>query len=715
MSEQSRNSSPPNLQSDEMKAIHAEAMKRFGVVFDKERHEREAAIEDMIFANQSNGHYQQRFNSRLRSDQDNNDQGGSEFGNSGNRPKFQINRIAPAIDQLVGDQRQNRTEIKIRPVGGGATEDIAKIYNGIIRNIEAISQAENAYDGAFDEQTTGGYGGWRVMTQFNDDDSFEQDIKIKWIPSAASSLWLDPSDSDYDKRNSNWGFLTEWMLEDVFMEEFPNASMTDFKAYLASNINQNCRYWFDDNHIQVAEYWRRIKVMRHIGLLSDGRVIDLEEEKDVLDELKESGITVVKDRMAPSFEVENYKINGAEVLRGKRDWAGKFIPLVLVRGKVSQIENNTLVRGITRFAKDPSRVYDWATSASITAVAMAPKDPYWLTPAQAKGHKEQFENFNVEERPFLLYNPDPKANNGGPPTRGGAPAVQDALITQIQQAAVDIEATTGVHAASLGNAPQLLSERSIQSQAEKGDRGAFVFSDNLKKSKQYTGDILIDLIPRIMDTERVERIINEDGTSEEVTINGEQRTGINEVIRDEETGKPVLINDLSLGKYETVADDGPAYATKREQSAQQMIDLIGVSPRLEALALDLVARNLDINDAEELTKRIRKALIADGVVEPTEEEIEEFGLDQPAPPDPTDEAIRDNIDMDTTKKQAEIEKLDAERDKLQMQTVTESIKGLETLIATLVSKMEAGIPINPGDAQLESNQQGAVELTQDQT
>lgn len=697
-----------DLQSEEHREIHAEALERFEIVHDKERYEREAAIEDMIFANQVNGHYHQRFNSRLRSDQDENNPGSTQFQDIGNRPRFQINRVAPAIDQLVGDQRQNRTKIVVRPVGGASSEDIAKIYNGIIRNIEAVSDADDAYDNAYDEQVTGGFGGWRILTEFNDDDSFEQDILLEWIPSAASSLWLDPSSRDYRKRN--WGFVTEWMTIQDLKSQYKNASITDFRTMVQQNTS--CKYWTSDDFVQVAEYWRRVPITMNIGLLSDGRVIDLGKEEKVLDELKRGGIEVVREREAQSWKVEMYKMSGAELLEPKQDWAGKYVPLIDLCGKVTQIENNTMIRGITRFAKDPSRIYDWATSAAISAVAIAPKDPYWLTPKQASGHKAQFENFNVEERPFLIYTPDPDAP--GPPQRGGAPSVQQALITQIQQAAVDIEATTGIHSASLGNAPQLLSERSVQSQAEKGDRGAFVFQDNLKKAKKVTANMLIDLIPKVMDTQRITRILNEDGTTEEVEINQEQLDEFSQPVTDEATGEVVIVNDLSVGKYEAISDDGPAFSTKKEQSVQQILELIQVSPRFEAIGLDLLTKNLDINDTDELLKRIRKVMIQEGTIDPTDEEVEAMGLDQPAEENPTDVAIRDNVLMDSEKKKAEIEKLDADTDLTRAKVVGEQISGLENLINSLMKKLDSGLPITQQEEQLKEDQEAVVQLSQDQ-
>jgi len=461
--------------NEEHKTIHAEAMNRFMQVEDRDQ--RQLSIEEMRFAHVQGGQWDE--DSRTK---------------RANRPRFTINRIEPAIDQIVGNQRQNRTTIKIRPVSSGADEKTAKVFNGLIRNIESVSKAANSYDAAFDESIAGGYGGWRVLTEFNDDDVFEQDIKIKPIKSAASSLYFGPSE-EYDKRDAMYAFLITNFTPADFKDKWPEASAASFNKNQLSNVS-NCRNWFKQDSIRVAEYWKKEPITRELALMSDGKVIDLGEEEAVIDELKEKGITVLKTRKVDTHKIIMYKMSGLEILEGPNKWAGKYIPLVPVFGKVHHIENDTHVKGIVRDAKDPQRIYNYETSQAIETSALTPKDPYWYTKTMAAGHEAAWKSFPRKNQPFMPYTPDKE--HPGPPARSGAPSLQQASLAMIQQASMDIEATTGIHAPALGRAPQLLSEKSVQSQAEKGDRGSFIYEDNLEKSKKYTGEILIDLIPNLI-------------------------------------------------------------------------------------------------------------------------------------------------------------------------------------------------------------------------
>lgn len=668
------------------------ALKRFNVIENKERKQRKLAVEDMKFTEVEDGQWTEDAVERRA-----------------NRPRYTIDRISPAKDQLVGDQRQNRTQIKIRPVSGGADEKTAKIFSGLIRNIESQSNAENAYDAAYDEELGGGFGGWRVLTDFNDDDSFEQDIKIHPIRSAATSLWFDPSAEAYDKRDAKYAFLTKDMQVDEFKAAYPNALVSDFdQEQFQSTV---CQSWYRDDVIRIAEYWVKTPIMKTIALLSDNRVIHVEDEKKVIDELAAQDVKIVKQRKVKSFKVEMYKINGLEILEGPKAWAGKFIPLIPVFGKISNIEGQTFIRGMVRKAKDPQRIYNYATSAAIEAAALTPKDPYWLTPEQALGHENQLKTFNKKNQPFMLFNADSK--NPGPPQRTGAPSVQQALLSQVTQAAVDIESTTGVYAASLGNAPQLLSEKSVQSQAAKGDRGAFVYQDNLAKSIQYTGDILVDLIPKIYDTPRMIRVLGIDGKSELVGINQQELSELNQPVVDKQTGETVIVNDLSKGKYDVVAETGPAFNTMREESAQQLIELANGNELFGRVAIDLIAKNLNVIEGDELTKRVRKIMIQDGTIEPNDEEIQELGLDQPQEPDPNQVALLENVQMQTTKIQADIEHKDAQTQEVLVKTQSQTITAYKDLIDALTKRLESGIPISPQERRTLVNQTDLVNDAQD--
>tara|TARA_R110000868_G_C10972546_1_gene770349 strand:- start:10716 stop:12824 length:2109 start_codon:yes stop_codon:yes gene_type:complete len=646
-------------EEQKLEEIHKQAIKRFGVIQDAEREERQLMIEDQLFVHAPDGQWSEDAIEKRK-----------------NRPRFTINRIASAIDQLTGDQRQNRTDIKVIPVAGGADKKKADIFNGIIRNIESRSKASNAYDNGFDEQVSGGFGGWRVVTEFNTDDSFDQDVLIKPIESAASSLWFDLSAKEYDRSDGMFAFLTTKMSKEEYEEKYEDEPAIDFNK---ETFGKYYKDWFDGDNVTLAEYWVKEPYIKTIALLSDGRVICKDEEVDVLDELQESGVTIVNERAIEAYRVKSYIMNGSKILKGPMDWAGKHIPLVPVYGKKVTIENRTFVRGLVRFAKDPSRVYNYATSAAIEAAALSPKDPVWLTAAQAKGHERQLANFNNNNTPFMFYNADPQA--AGVPQRTGAPSVQTALLQQIQQAATDIHSTTGIEPASLGNSPELKSGKAIVAQQTMGDRGSFIYTDNLAKSIEFTGEILVDLIPKIYDSTRIVRVLGLDGSSESVEINQLAIDEFNQPIMDRQTGKQVIVNDLTVGKYDVTIETGPSYSTQRQESAQQLIDLANGNPVFGQVAIDLISKNLNILEGDELTKRVRRMMIKDGIVDPTDDEVEELGLNQPQQPDPAAQALTDNVNLQTEKLISDIQIQEVEQQRKNEETQAKIMEGMAKMQA----------------------------------
>jgi len=677
-------------ETTEDQQIHAEAISRFEQVEDKKQ--RKEAINDMRFTHVAGAQWDDGAIAKRK-----------------NRPRFTVNRVAGAVSQIVGDQRQNRTSIKVRPVSSGADEKTAKIFNGLIRNIESLSKATNSYDAAFDEAVTGGYGGWRVLTEFNDDDIFEQDIKIQPINSAASSLYFGDA-KEYDKRDASYAFVITSMPLHEFKAKWPNHSATSFTQ---TNLdNTTCNDWFQGDFVRIAEYWKKTPVKKQIALLSDGRVIDSDEEKKVMDELAEQGVTVLKTREVKSHKVVMYIMNGNEILEPKKEWAGKYIPLIPVFGKVHHIEGRTYVKGMIRDAKDSQKIHNYEISQMVETNSLTPKDPYWYTPAMAAGHEAKWATFNTKNSPFMPYNHDSKM--AGPPTRTGAPSLQQSALAMTELSIQGIHATTGLEPASLGNIPELKSGKAIQAQQAMGDRGAFIYSDNLQKSIQYTGEILVDLIPRIYDTARTVRVLNVDGSSELVEINQKDEDNrINQSIIDKQTGEKVIVNDLTMGKYDVVTDSGPSFLTKRMESADQLIQLMTGQPQIAPLIMDLVVGNLDINNSDEVTKRVRAQMIQAGTIQPTEDEIEELGLNNETPPDPTQVAMLENIQMATQKLMADIENTEADTVSKQVKAQQEAAKTVDIMAQTLMDKLKAGLIVTNDEIQLILAQRDILADSQD--
>ena len=521
------------------------------------------------------------------------------------RPCYEFNRLRQHIRQVTGDQRQNRPQIKLRAVEQGDKET-ADIMQGLIRNIESISNADKAYDTAFEWAVTGGYGVWRLKTEYNNNDSFEQDIKIQEVTNPFS-VYFDPSAQEFDRRDAQYAFVITKIGKDEFKQKYPNDELIDY-----TGANYDIQHWIDDASVTLCEYWYKQYEDKNLLLLSNGNTVYEDEIPDRM-VLEANGITVLKERKVEVPKVKMALLTGEGVIQ-EADWAGRFIPIVPVYGDIVDIDGEFHYSGMVRFGKDAQRVYNYHRTTMIETIANAPKVPYLVTPEQIKGFEGLWKSANAENMPFLPYNPDPRA--GGMPQRSGGVEIPQALITASQYDAEDIKAVTGQFDASMGANGNETSGRAILARQREGDTATYSYIDNLSRAIRYTGEILVDLIPKIYDTERVVRILGIDG--------GEKWVEINKIQIDQMSGQQIVTNDITSGKYDVSVSVGASYNTQRQEASEALLEMMG-NPMLAPVVADLLAKNLDIPNSDELEKRLRKIGIKSGVIEPSEEEMAEGG------------------------------------------------------------------------------------------
>lgn len=496
------------------------------------------------------------------------------------RPCLTINKVAAHHDQVVGDQRQNRMSVQVKPVDNQADPETAKILAGLIRQIDATSHGQDALNTAFDGASASGYGAFRVLTEYASDDVFEQDIRIRRMTNPFAAHW-DPSAKEIDKSDTKWCFILEDVYREDFETLFPNKHPLDFES-----AKDDLMLWADSETVRIAEYFRKVPEKKTIYLLDDGRTVEKPAE----------GERIVKQREVDGWRIEWYKITGDDILEGPVNLPGRWIPVIPVIGKEIFIGPKREVRGLIRNAKDPQRMYNYSRSAGTELVALSPKAPYILTPRQVEGHESQWKQAHQKNFPYLLYNPDPNARNK--PYREQPVQISSAIVNEIGLANEEIKDTTGIQDASLGKMSNERSGRAVAERRRSSNIATFVFTDNLARAVEHLGRILIDLIPHYYDTARVVRVLGEDGKEQAVPIN-QEFTGPD--------GKQ-RIHDLTVGKYDVVTNIGPGYATQRMEAVDSMIAFVQAVPAAGALIMDLVAEYSDWPGAVPIAERLKKLL-----------------------------------------------------------------------------------------------------------
>jgi len=523
----------------------------------------------------------------------------------GARPCLTINKLPQHVRQVTNDQRQNRPAGKVIPADDGADVEVALIFDGMVRHIEYQSDADVAYDTACDNQVTFGEGYWRIVTDYTDDESFDQDIKIVRIRNSFS-VYLDPMIQDPCGGDAQWGFITEDLEKSEYERLYPDAMACS--TLLESGVNDPAKgAWLDEDTVRIAEYFYFEHTPATLHLYPENATAFKGTTKDKM--LTQQFGMPIKSRKVDRKRVMWVKTNGYEVLE-EREWAGKWIPIIRVIGNEYEIDGKLHISGLVRNAKDPQRLYNYWASQEAEMLALAPKAPFIGAGGQFEGYETQWKTANTTNWPYLEYNPDVTDGKGNPlpaPQRQMPPMAQTGLIQAKMGASDDIKATTGQYNSSLGATSNERSGKAILARERQADTGTYHFVDNLARAVRYSTRQLVDLIPKIYDTQRIARVIGEDNLVKMVKINPNQAQPVNKIV-DQQGVVLEKIYNPSVGKYDVMVTTGPSYMTKRQEALEAMSDILQSNPQLWAVAGDLFIKNMDWPGAQEMADRFRKTM-----------------------------------------------------------------------------------------------------------
>lgn len=515
------------------------------------------------------------------------------------RPCLTINRLPSMIRQVLNDARQNDPAIKVHPVGHGASRETAKILDGLIRNIEYTSNADVAYDTALEGAAYGGFGYFRISTDYADDDEFDQDIRIERIANPLN-VYGDEKSTAADSSDWNKAFVTENYSDEDFEARWKGAEKSNWET----DYRDAPHGWRDDDLVRVAEYWVREEVPVPLLKLSNGSVMHEPEYVKIKPILDVQGITVVGTRTSRTHKVTQRILTGAEVLE-TNEWAGRYIPIVPVYGEEVFLEGKRHFVSLVRWAKDPQQMFNYWRTASTELVALAPKTPFIGPKGAFNSDASKWATANVVSHPYIEYDgamAPQRQPFAGPP----AGALQEAMNAQD-----DIKSTMGIYDAALGARSNETSGRAILQRQRESDTATFNYVDNLSRAIKHAGRIIVDLIPKVYSAPRIIRVIHEDGSNESVPINQEfvPNDPNSKVAQQQELAEGLVkLFDLTTGKYDVTCEVGPSYATKREEAAAQMMELGRAYPPLMQIAGDLLAKNLDWPGADDIAERLKAML-----------------------------------------------------------------------------------------------------------
>jgi hypothetical protein len=598
-------------ETDEETEILLEAKKRFKICEDWEVQARQYFEYDYKFANgDSNNMYQ--WDKWVIGDRMTNQ-----------RPCLTINKTQQHNLQIINDGKQNKPGVTIRPVGGDASFEAAQVFQEVVRHVEYISNAENVYDYAAQFQVNAGWGYWRVVIEPISDDSFDKEIFIRRIKDPRS-VYLDPFINEVDGSDARFGFIFDDMPKDLYEAAYPK-----FKDVTGSEVfNSNNYGWIQQQTIRVAEYFRKTQkedklvafTLPETGEQIISKWSELPDDgKEIFQEIKKSekGLPLAqrsyRERETVSDDIEVIKIAGNKII-DRKPWLGKYIPVVRLIGTETIIDGIWDCKGHTRALLDPQRIYNINSSANVEFGALQTKSPITAPVEAIEGFEDVYARANIDNLAVLPYNGLSEEGHPIPaPQRMQAPQSSPAYVEQMKIAQEEMMMVSGQYQAQMGENENAKSGVAINARQRQGDRATYHFIDNQAIAIRFTGKILIDLIPKVYDTERVIRIEARDGSVMDVKIdpNAEQpmqKVGEETPQTDNSQEIAQIIFNPGVGTYDVQSDTGPSFATRRQEAFNALTQIAAQNKEFMGVAGDILWKVADFPEAQVLAQRWRKII-----------------------------------------------------------------------------------------------------------
>lgn len=695
--------------------IIAEAKARFKRCEEWERSARNNYRADMRFANGDSVNMYQ-WDSQIHNER-----------SAANKPCLTINKTKQHCLQIINDQRQNPSQVEVRPVGNGASYQAAKVFEGIVRHIEYNSNAQSAYSNASYSQVIGGIGYIRIVTDYASPDSFDQEIFIRRVADPLS-IYLDPDIQEADGSDAKFACVFSDMPRDEFEREYqpddddiPNDAPLGIDAHTDSE-------WDDENHVRVCEYFRIVYKKDKLHVLDNGDQVkesdvkadhkrrqkaDLypDDHDDMMDTLKAHSI---HSRQIQVPVVEWYLIAGSKII-DKRETAFKYIPIIRVIGEETVLDKVLDRKGHVRSLIDPQRMYNYASSSFVEHIALQTKTPFMAAVEAIAGFEENYARANVDNPAYLPFNGMDEDGNPIPkPERVQPPIPSQAYLESMKIAQNEMMLVSGQYEANLGAKSNEVSGTAVDARQRQGENATYNYIDRFAQAIRFIGRILIDLIPKIYDTPRVIKILAENGDQSSIHLDPNAPQAHhplqNPDAPDFDPDAIQAIFNPTVGDYDVEADIGPAYATRRQETFNAISQILKVNESLTPMIGDLLFRAADFPMADEIAQRLHNMVPPQALTgqKPPDPQIQQLQQQMAQQHTVMTQATQENQDLKSKlmamKQEMTIKEYDAETKRMT------AIGGIDPaammpVIRQMVSEA-LGTPINPIIAQhaLENSQ-----------
>lgn len=505
------------------------------------------------------------------------------------RPMLTLDRTNQFLSQIVNDARQNKPSIQVLPADSQADPEVAQRLNGIIRHIEYTSRAGIAYDTAIELSARVGQGWLRVLPRVIRPETNEQEIMIQRVHDPMS-ICLDPNAVEPDGSDAMFGFAETTMTDKAFSRAYPKAKKQSWES----------DGWFSQDDIRIAEYFKVVEEESNRLVIDGGDGMRMTVTEDEYWQLaNQIGFKppVIDQFMAKKRSVKWCKMTGAEILE-ETEFPAEWVPLIPVIGYELWVQGKRYLCGMVRRLMDGQRLHNYEMSALTETLMSQPKAPFLMPARAVEGFEDEWQKLNSGNPAYLPYNDVDETGQQPiqPPIRLPGPVFPTAFSNGANLAVSEMEASVGMYKSNLGQQSNAVSGRAKLADQREGDTANFHYIDNLRRSMEHMGRIIVQMIPRIYDTRRQAKILGEDGEQSQVEID----PGMEAPVRRQ--GRKVVAINPSVGAYDVRVKIGPSYTSMRTEASDRLVELSQGNPALGAALAPLLVKMNDMPEADKIAK-----------------------------------------------------------------------------------------------------------------
>lgn len=624
-----------------------------------------------------------------------------------------LNQLDPYANNVVNDILQARMSVKVSPVDSDADIDTAEVLQGIIRNIEKNSRMPRVMSTCVGHAVRAGIGWARVVTDYADVDTFDQEATIEAIEDF-TSVYIDPVSCGTLSAEPEYAFVKHHYSKERFEELYPDAQPISFADAQNGSL---------DDGVTVVEYYLRCYKADRLYkvMLVDGSIQTINrEQKKRLDDDGTVQYEIIDERRVRRPYIKIFLLNGEEKPIDESEFPANIIPIIPFFAKRVIVDGKVEYHSLIRQARDAQVMFNYWKSASTHYIKLQSKASFIAPRGSFESQGDKWAKSNVEDYPVLEYDVVYDVNNQALPGPQRQPPIQGSptLIAEAEAARKDVMYALGMPEASMGYRTSEISGVALRARQIEGDNAVYHIIDNVSESVAQIGRVLVGVIPQIMSDSQIARITGEDGQDENVPVNVPfVNNGGQLVPSPQGMARYDGIYRLGVGKYDVECDVGPSYASRRQEIADKLIQIMQIRPEAAPLLGDVFFDSLDLGaEGKRIAKRLRaqmppemleddpvaaKLAAASQALEAMQKQLADYELRLQVKAENEQfnqtvelkklEMQRDKLAIEAQKTAAEIEKMRAETKGFNveaMQALSEALGSMNAQLADMGRAME---------------------------